>query len=111
MLTQRSLGNTAVCNQVCNRHLPVRMIADVADRFFEVALHPLGDVVPADGSLGRALDTPLKGIDSTARLVRLLLATPKPPKRRRITTPSRAAVRKRLLENRASKWDPFGLIW
>jgi hypothetical protein len=73
--------------------------------------HPLGDIVPADGSLGRALDTPLKGIDSTERLVRLLIATPKPPKRRRITAPSRAAVRKRQLESHASKWDPFGLIW
>jgi hypothetical protein len=73
--------------------------------------HPLGAVVPADGSLGRALDIPLKGIDSTERLVRLLLATPKPPKGRRITAPSRPAVRKRPLESRASKWDPFGLIW
>ena len=45
------------------------------------AKHPLGETIPADGSLGRALCTPLKGIDSTERLVRLLLRTPKPPKR------------------------------
>ena len=37
MLAKRSLGNTAVNNQVRNRHLPVRMTADVVDRLFEVA--------------------------------------------------------------------------
>jgi hypothetical protein len=69
--------------------------------------HPLGDVVPADGSLGRALDKPLKDIDSTERLVRLLLATPKPPKGRKITAPSRTSLRKRRLEPR-EQMDPFG---
>ena len=44
------------------------------------AKHPLGGTIPADGSLGRALCAPLKGIDSTERLLRLLLRTPKPPK-------------------------------
>jgi transposase-like protein len=64
--------------------------------------HPLGEVIPADGSLGRALDTPLKGIDSTERLIRLLIKTPKPPIGPEITVPSRATARKRSLENRAS---------
>jgi hypothetical protein len=73
--------------------------------------HPLGEVIAADGSLGRALDKPLKDIDSTERLIRLLLRTPKPPKGRKIKTPSRATVRKRLLEDRLSKWDPFGFTW
>jgi hypothetical protein len=62
--------------------------------------HPLGEIIAADGSLGRALDKPLKGIDSTERLIRLLLTTPKPPKDRKITAPSRGA---------ASRWDPFRL--
>jgi transposase-like protein len=62
--------------------------------------HPLGEVIAADGSLGRALETPLKGIDSTERLIRLLLTTPKPPKGRKIATPSRGA---------ASRWDQFRL--
>jgi hypothetical protein len=44
------------------------------------AKHPLGDVIPADGSLGRAVGAPMKGIDSTERLVRLLLRTPKSAK-------------------------------
>jgi hypothetical protein len=54
--------------------------------------HPLGEVIRADGSLGRALCSPLKGIDSTERLVRLLLRTPKPRKERKLTAPSLASV-------------------
>jgi hypothetical protein len=55
--------------------------------------HPLGEAIPADGSLGRALCVPLKDIGSTERLVRLLLRTPKPPKGRKLAAPSRAASR------------------
>lgn len=52
--------------------------------------NPLG-IIAADGSLRRAARAAAK-LDSTERLVRLLLRTPKPPKKRRRSAPSRKAA-------------------